>query len=673
MLTSLAFALTLASPAIDFDHHPAPVPVIVEALAKKLGRALVADEDLAVDILIIHLDQADPDKALEWIAEAIEAEWKQDGDKLRLTRSHETEQRQEREERSEVLNQIKASLESIPLAEPLDKATAGLVAELIKTALSQPAAQMNLPSDLNPRLPAYRFALRVAKAIDYSQFLDLPQGAEVYIPFDAHSVDARLPRELTRFLADFEREDEAFAEAIRQRGIDFSEYLYYGPMQPGNWSKGPAKCAVKISNEGMLDVRVVVSWGAGYVGEYTPYAQNRPRSAPLVTHKEWEFTPKPASLAVDFWTLKAPRDFVSKDMAAKVPANLTKYFLEDPSFDLFGLGSSDLVVECARTLGKSIVALLPDSMAYAPNRLVARPNLSLQEMSYYLFLPGYVELVERPDVMIARPKMPSSTRKERLPREALRGIIRDAQRGRSDIDVYADLIAKSDGKSYIGDPRQLLSRASRMVHLTEGYMDSQLALRAYGLLSDSQRRDARAREVALPLRTLNRDEQATWAAIVRSNAKFGYPGPIDPETSLNGEAVESPTIELRSLLLSGAMPSALVVRVVESTILVGGDTTEGQSPWFQFIEGASFESMMAHKELGREGWPFDKFSLVPGVRIKVWTQIGGVRHLIADYLESSSPEVHPCFEFEKIPRELVDAHRAGIDRIKEELRNIPPD
>jgi len=59
MLTSLAFALTLGfhSPVIDFDHVPAPAPVIVEALADAFKK-LTAERTLALVLVDPHTEIA---------------------------------------------------------------------------------------------------------------------------------------------------------------------------------------------------------------------------------------------------------------------------------------------------------------------------------------------------------------------------------------------------------------------------------------------------------------------------------------------------------------------------------------------------------------------------------------------------------------------------------------
>ena len=82
--------------------------------------------------------------------------------------------------------------------------------------------------------------------------------------------------------------------------------------------------------------------------------------------------------------------------------------------------------------------------------------------------------------------------------------------------------------------------------------------------------------------------------------------------------------------------------------------------------------MMADKELDRGGWPTDKFVLLPRTRIIVSLLVANDILEIARFEDAYGKETLPTFGVDGIPSDLIKAHRAGIDRIKEELRNIPP-
>lgn len=128
----------------------------------------------------------------------------------------------------------------------------------------------------------------------------------------------------------------------------------------------------------------------------------------------------------------------------------------------------------------------------------------------------------------------------------------------------------------------------------------------------------------------------------------------------------------RAALSSGALPAALVVRVRTGVALAGSDSAESPSAWYQFIEGPSFDSMVAHKELGLEGWPHNRFVLAPFERIEVWIQLNDKRIHISTCTDSFVPETQMTFEYHEIPKEMLDARRSEIDRIKAILRDIPP-
>ena len=83
------------SVTVVFDHPAAPATVIVKALGEQIGVRMRANGNLEKDILIVHVDGATQDQAMEWIAHVVEGEWIEQRGTLYLTRSAETERKQE--------------------------------------------------------------------------------------------------------------------------------------------------------------------------------------------------------------------------------------------------------------------------------------------------------------------------------------------------------------------------------------------------------------------------------------------------------------------------------------------------------------------------------------------------------------------------------------------------
>jgi hypothetical protein len=666
MVATLTFALTLASPAIDFDHHPAPAPVIVDALAKKLGRNLVADEDLSVDILIVHLDDADPDNALEWIAVAIEGEWKEDGDKLRLTRSHETELRQESEELSAAARFYQNQLRSLPTPEPLDKQSAQLLADVIFANQGGSAYPHIERQDLIERTPANRLCLRIAKLMDFLQFSDLPLGTDLYVPI----ADKRLPPSLPQLLADFEREETVYRTALVTRGLlDFYQLPY--DAQHGDWESGPLRGALRITNNfGALDMSLVLQWGdRGRSLQLHPRIPYRNWVDESPKREEWNVPTSVNPTANLYLKLRNPNRY-GADGHVEVPSAVLDFFLKDPDFDLLALGAADVTTQAAKLLSRNLVANLPDDSFLAVRKLGYRQNTVLQEVLNSLLHPTIVEMVEQERVLILRPARPFSARLERIGRSTARSIVAEALKDRSNFAVYATALSKVPPTLMLFDPRELLSSVTRFVHIKEGTR-GELALRLFGSLSTSQQEASKQRDILIPWDSLPRAEQKLWLYVVASEGWIGSPVPVDFQEGTASEPIASSLVQLRQSY-DREQPSGLVLRTNEKRVLFGANELE-RIP-LQSIEGTSFDSMIASKELANDFWQVDRFIFLPRIHVQVKIAYGEKRFDVASYSEAFFKEGLETIGYSDIPKELIEARRAQIDEAKVAQRgNIPPD
>ena len=90
------------------------------------------------------------------------------------------------------------------------------------------------------------------------------------------------------------------------------------------------------------------------------------------------------------------------------------------------------------------------------------------------------------------------------------------------------------------------------------------------------------------------------------------------------------------------------------------------------INDVGFNYLIANHELGRDQGDEMKLAILPTTEIKVWLLFGEKRSQFSYYCEMSGKETHPLIQFSQIPRDMIESRRKEIDRIKEELRNIPP-
>ncbi len=673
MITTLvALSLFSKSPAIDFDHPAAPLPEIVEALGKALGTELVADKGLGRDIVIVHLDGATKEQALEWIAEVVDAKWETKNGKPFLTRTPAKEKEQERAERDARIKRVTDFIARVPEGKPLDKDSAGAVAELFRPRTTDEYAPVDVPYELRTRIPSARLFTRIAKELDFSQFADLPSGVKLYLPFDEKSADPRLSKSTLRYVADFRREDLAYGLAFEQRGIEVKVGGPYS-VHPGFWEQGAFKGAIEINVDwGSPSVGMVLAWGDGFTFVGLP-SQPEGSTSPIgrIVHDEWKVAPKLSAMAGEYLKLRAPSRTLVNAVATKVPQSVLDYFTVDESFDLFGLGSQDALIQAATALGKSLVACLPDAAAFAVRRLIRSPGADLQTLIDWVLNPAYAKCDEREQVLILKPTEPASARESRIPRPIVRDIVKDSLRGESDLTVYADLLASASPSAPIGDPRLTFSLVTRLLHIQDYGSESTQALRLYGMLTDGQRQAAGRDGVLVPWVALSVSQRRDLSALIGSEGMVGFPGEYGVEEGPGSEAALARLRAFKKMYSQGALIEGLLVRRKERSILVGGSTTERNVP-LQTIDGMQFVWHVASHELGRADPGIDRYTILPWTEIEVSIRIDGTEHRFMSYSEAFTTETPTLFTYDKIPKAMIEKHRKEIDKAKEDIRKYDP-
>ena len=672
LVTILTVALSQET-KYSFDAPAAPVPVIVTKLGKALNLDLVADEDLAVDIVVVHLNDATQKQALAWIAECIDAEWVRQGDRYRLTRSHATEVAQARAEREAKLIQIKERLALIPETKPLDQVAVDIIAKASLEASAEEGRSFRLSPELHARIPAQRFLLGIARQFDYARFLDMPSGTTIYLPFDQRSADARLPRSFRSLYQTYEREDRAYGAGMERMGAPSSPQGTYFEIDPGYWVNGPLKGAVQVSSlYGEVYLSLVLSWGERRMNvSLDPSRATASVPTAGEPRKEWDVPVSQSQLTKDFLALVAPRNFSPGGTPTKVPTTVLDFFLVDEDFDLFGLGTSDILVQAAQRLGKSLVACMPDVSAFQVRRMIGRPDMSLQAIMGSLLHPSMVVVMEDANALVIEPKRPVETREGRIPRPALRQIVRDAQRWHSDLTVYAELLAKSTSEGAVFDPRNSLSMVTRLVHLPQFYDDSKVVLKLYGSLSDAQRDRTKQGGLFLPWAGLSQDQREAWSHKVASEGQIGSPGKPNIEFGPGHEAVLERITAFAAAASSGRQPDGLFVVYAERPVLAGGSSSD-QRIATQVIDGTSLSSMVASKELRDGNWNVDRFVVIPYTEITVFVRFDGKDMKLATYAEAYAHESTPTITYEQIPKAMIEARRAEIEEMKNRYGRIPP-
>ena len=690
MLTSIILALALQQKTFDFDHPAAPAPVIVKALGEQIGVEMSADGNLNKDVLIVHLKSATQGQAMEWIAHVVEGEWKTDKGVLRLTRSKDTEYVQEQLDNVFRFFGWVGPYRSIEVPPPITADKADTLALRIKDAVASAApAYVGAfpPHEIASLTPVHRLAVRIMKEFDPSPFFDMPIGATVHLPFDAASADRRLPQATPVYTSDFETEDRIYATAMRNRSLDLTRNYTLRHIGPGDWESGALTGAISVAKEAdRLVTTLFLRWGES--GPYrtigTARLTARPDGYKPLWHDEWQVPCDLPQLTADFLPLRFPGRLQAGQRTQKVPQSVTEFFTSH-DYEPLQLGSHPITVQAAETLGKSVVAMLPDFNWMSFIRL--RSNMELPIGTIFDLVSGRKdsEIEDRDDVLLIRPANPAKQRRMRVPRDLYSAMVRDGLKYGDNFEAYATFIAKSHPDAVAYDFRLVTSLVTRIENVWSYGAGYQSMVRLYGSLTDGQRAQARDGGVALGWEVLPTKMRSDWAYILMSEGAVGYPRMQGVEISLGSISValaenalatiaarRARMSALRKMLQQDRLPEGLVVELRREPVLLYGQSKNPNRP-LKAMMGNTLVSIVAAKEVGSEHWvDADVFLARQRTVLEISIIAEGQQHLLSTYWEIPVKEGYEPLSFEEIPASMIEPYRAQIEETKDQFRKIPP-
>ncbi len=673
MISSLIIAASLQQKTFDFDHPAAPAPVIVEALGEQIGVNMRANGNLDKDILIIHLDGATQQQAMEWIAHVVEGEWKEQRGTLYLSRSAETERRQEAELRQQVLQHFRDYQESVKVAKPLTKGDAETLAAILRPAMRDPYKRIRVDPSLTERIASRRLLALLIKGFDISQLLDMPHDVPVYLPFTESTADQRLPKNALSIVRDFLAENALYADAMRAAGVDLSRHGVHYTEAPGWWAPGEFHGALQVANRwsspSFMLYLPTARGGARYFGIGVGIDVENRYPSPL-QFDEWAVEPELSEVAQDYVALPRVAAFVPLNSRYPVPARLLEA-VKSPDFDLFMFGGYDLLVQAAKAIDRSLVVCLADSSATWSRRIQFVPDEQLDDLMLRMLHPSVVDATVDEDVILARPRDPAKVRRDRIPRDLFRRIILDGLEGKSGLEYYVELLSDAPLGVNVFDPRGRTKLITRMTVFAGRRDQSINALRLYGVLSPAQQNIAAQGGVMIPWQYLGQREREVWSAVATSKAMLGYPGVI-AFVGANAEEEHRLHGVLEKSVTEGRTPVALIVRRTDSQAVVAGSDDRPNVP-IHLIDFNSLPYHVANFELGFGSWgSIDRYVARPLTTIEVLLKIGDDEVPLASYSESYVFEGQEFGDFSQIPPSIYEHMRDDIERIKKQTQNPPP-
>ncbi|MCH8979150.1 MAG: hypothetical protein IH945_07895 [Armatimonadetes bacterium] len=691
MLTAaIILAIALQQKTFDFDHPAAPAPTIVEALGEHIGVKMTADGNLNKDILIVNLKSATQQQAMEWIAHVVEGEWKTDKGVLRLTRPKTTERRQEREDKNEQLAGWVRPYRSIEVPQPINEDKAEILALRIRDAVASAApAYVGAfpPHAIASITPVHRLAVRIMKEFDPSPFFDMPIGATVYLPFDAASADRRLPQATPAYTSDFETEDRIYATAMRNRSLDLTRNYTLKHIGPGDWESGALKGAISVAKEAdRLVTTLFLRWGES--GPYrtigTARLTARPDGYKPLWHDEWQVPCDLPQLTSDFLPLRFPGRLRDGKRTQQVPQTVTDFFTSY-DYEPLQLGSHPITVQAAETLGKSVVAMLPDFNWMSFRRLIT--NMEQPIGPVFDLVSGRQEskIEERDEVVLISPTNPAKQRRMRVPRDLYSAMVKDGLKYGDNFEAYAKYIAKSHPDAVAYDFRLVTSLVTRIENVYSYGAGHQNAIRLYGSLTDGQKTLARNGGVLLGWEVLPPKLRSDWAYILMSEGTVGYPRMQGVEVSAVSVSVGSMEkalamrsarrarmSALRAMFQQNRVPQGLVVELRREPVLLYGYSTKSNRP-LRAMMGNTLVSIVAAKEVDSEYWTeADVFLVRQRTILEIKFMAEGQQHLLSTYWEIPVKEGYEPLSFDQIPESMIEPYRAQIEESKDRFRRIPP-
>ncbi len=520
----LALAL-LAAPAliqdtlqkpITFEIRASRLSVLVPQLAAKTGLALEISPLVANEVLVVSAKEVPLKTLLDKIATTASAEWRQEGDVLKLHPAAAARNREANEEVARRLAEVKKSIaDRVKALQPSKPAQGGddememgdgpsdkSITLLLRGIDPAPIAQLNgsdrvvystAPNAMQRRMGADAGAIIQAMVSEHNATVgNVPQvdptGELDKMPDFVKKMIARQTRKIT--------DAHKALLIVSKTGIGMFDMT---------------QVELRIYDQlGKVAFSVNSSLGSMFAGFNIPMPGKPAKPAPAKQ--------TPIVYSEDSTTLLEGFQGLITGGGSKLPTPLMEKLSRPDLTDPLSYMATDELLALTKTKGKALVANVPDEMMGSMNMIVPGAKQTVETFEADLKSGSDVLMAETEGWLIIKPSRPTQSRSNRTDRVALTTLIKAAKAKNmpslDDVAAYA-LTSPSPMKDGVG---MLFAMALVPGMFQQGIsgMTNWDALRFYGTLSPTQRQGA-----SLPVNVMTPVQQSLWRKIA-----FGGSTPI---------------------------------------------------------------------------------------------------------------------------------------------------
>ena len=493
MLTAIALLLASIDPLnkpVSLEGEPALLGAVMSELGRQAGIEIKVQGAPERDYVYINVSQRPLRATLDALASACQASWREDAGRVIFSAPWPIQEDSEYEAR---VAAVQKWLDDNPVPPKLDdKAVREVMEELVRLEqiIDGNDPRRNRIDILKKSLPISRLSLQVLHAMGAKEIAATSNDQKsIYMAQENGHIRA-LPPQFPQMLDGFRKEAGSFVDSLSAKGflqtseegklpttVDVYQFAQFGRLNQAYLSIENRAGALMV----ILNI-VGDDQSAGQVREFTPIRLT-PRvqsQDPLLDSfttlfeppESWKFL-RPLSKP-GAWPLESTPELRDRVLNLDADAVLTDY-------------ADDVFRQLAQSQAKDVVALIPDA-SFLMLRSFASSPAALGRVIQQLYERRCIA-TEESGWLIFRPDEPANSRLDRFPRRESARLLRTLHAtGRTPLDQLTAVALASEGYAIEG----CLDLAARTFKHPASYSNQTVILRAYGLLSPDQKRDAQA-------------------------------------------------------------------------------------------------------------------------------------------------------------------------------------
>lgn len=678
-----------APKTITYTTVAVPVRTAVEELAKQTGLKLVVSKQIAEEPLILRLENVPPQEAMDRIAAAMSAEWEQDPEGIRLTRSPSLLRKLAKDRIARRMERFNKSVDRLVAA--FRQAPDWTEEQALALAKKQHALQLSAERgdsgehaamgflEIEEQTPSYRLFARLLPAMNLEPIAAQNGNSRLVFSSSPNRLQRALPQTALSAAELAMAEQDRWTMAMEEvrpsnEPIDFVR-------EPQD--RKPAKVlltARTFDHNGIAGLEVAVYNATGEI----LYQSSTMLGADFGMWQRLEVADQKLEQdAKDEPSISLSalsQELLTKGLAGVVGTRAPKE--EPPSKELMGillapdtvdplsLAASEMLLQTAEAKGLQLVAYLDDAMAAVPIYFTKKETIKPSVVLARTTSLGRTEVEVADGWMIARPQEPLTALETRTSRKALARVLNAAHK--KGYVTLEDLATFALSRSEGGEGTLFRLYVQTILGQDQSLPGNEWELlRLYGSLYDHQRQ---ALTSGQPLRAgdLSPDQFAIFARIV-----YNLPLPMIPnEEDLGSDGrPDMLAFEPTESLSNGILPdSTIAVEVTGGQTLYTSLKFGDQNVGFQPMDDDQFAYMLIASK--KNDPTYENPPQITGIRL------GSTRMLTFNFqlapnrtssMHLNENHLHPgpVMQLETLPQAIRDRLAKRIAEIEKEMEPPP--